>query len=439
MVTKKKIANDVYVITNKKIDTSVLVQFGVTDASYSDQSSRRIKVKGDHIAWGPKDSVLLKFHKIATESPNKWRLLKTRRDFIIGAGIDVVTREFINGQKEFNIKSDPETQKIYQWLEDSDYSKLTRAKALDYCFCGRYFIKIILELDGSVKLERVDVFHCRPAKMDPADSEIKSYIINGNFGTSYYRRVDDVELPAFDKKNPTKYAVSILDVKEDLPGQVYNPFSEWWGTEAWADVANEIPKFHKSGLKNGYNVKYHISIPDDYFSKEEYEPGEDEKTLRERVLNEMGDALSGVENADKTLVTYHKVLGEGRYAESGVKITALKNEMSDDAYTKLFETANKVSASGHGVSPVLAGVDTGGKLGGSGKELEASANYHQGFLTSSDRALMFEDIMQVKKILGWSSDKFFKFENIELYNYDVTPTAASTNPNQPNQADANAN
>jgi hypothetical protein len=434
MATVDKISKNVFVLTNPRIETSIEVEFG--DATYSDQRATRLSTStGDHIAWGEKDQILFDLHKLASDSPNKWPLMKTRRDFLLGLGLQVVTRTIENGKVVFNVVDDEETRKIMEWLDMSNHSKLMKKKAMDLIFSGRYFLKVINQLDGGVKFEHIQVFHCRPCKIEVGESKISRYALNGNFGTMFFRKNESFFLPAFDEENPKKFAVSILDVKDYWTGMVYNTFGEWWGTKGWTEVGNDIPHFHKSGLKNGYNIKYHISIPDDYFVKEDYAEGESEETLKQRVLEEMGNALEGVENADKTLYTYHKVLAEGRYAESGVKITPLKNEMSDDAYTKLFNTANQVQATGHRTLPTLAGIDTGGKLGGSGKELEVSANYMQNYLTHSDRELLIEDLLIAKKILGWGADKFFKFENIEMYNFDTTPKGVAENQNQEQNQD----
>lgn len=436
MVTVDKISKNVYVLTNPRIETSVEVVFG--DATYSDQKAKT--GVGEHIAWGEKDQILFDLHKLASDSPNKWPLMKTRRDFLLGLGLQVVTRSIENDKFVYKVVDDEETWKIMDWLEQSNHSTLMKKKAMDLIFSGRYFLKVINQLDGGVKFEHVQIFHCRPCKMEKGESKISKYVLNGNFGTKFFKKTENAYLPAFDPENPKKFAVSILDVKDYWSGMVYNTFGEWWGTKGWTEVGNDIPQFHKSGLKNGYNIKYHISIPDDYFSKDEYSEGETEETLKKRVLDEMGEALSGVDNADKTLYTYHKVIAEGRYAESGVKITPLKNEMSDDAYTKLFTTANQVQATGHRTLPTLAGIDTGGKLGGSGKELEVSANYMQNFLTHSDRELLIEDLLIAKKMYGWDSNKFFRFENIEMYNFDTTPKDATQNQNQDlNTQDGNIN
>jgi hypothetical protein len=59
----------------------------------------------------------------------------------------------------------------------------------------------------------------------------------------------------------------------------------------------------------------------------------------------------------------------------------------------------------------------------------------QNYLTHSDRELLIEDLLIAKKILGWGADKFFKFENIEMYNFDTTPKGVAENQNQEQNQD----
>ncbi|MHA8104814.1 hypothetical protein [Aquirufa nivalisilvae] len=424
----EKISANVYVVHHAK--SSIGVTFGNAHDSGYDGMTGSSK-SAEYVPFGVDDKMLQQFHQICTSSPNKWPLLKTKRDFMLGRGIDILTKTVKDGKKEYVLENDQETIQIEEFLENIGYYETLKAKAMDICFASRYFVKISLSpLPLKVeKYERVDPFHCRPKKMSASDIRINTYVLNANFGKADYKKSENVEIPAYDPENPTAYPVFILDVRDIYPGQTYHPIAEWWGTKDWTEVTNKIPKFHSSGLDNGYNIKYHISVPDNYFEKDSYPEGYNEERLKKEVLDNIGETLSGIDNVDKTLFTFHKVLSEGRYAESGIKIIPLENKMSDDAYTSLFTTANTVQASGHRVLPVLAGIDTGGKLGGSGKELEAAANFQQGFLTYSDRELLLADFQVIKKINGWNRNKVAMFEDIKLYTYDVTPSQATQNPN----------
>jgi hypothetical protein len=427
-----RFSNNVYVVKGKVADVGVT--FGTAqDIGFDGLGGSSSSNKAGHVPLGKKDETLLKFHELASQSPNKWALIKTKRDFLLGKGIEIKTRKVVNGERVLVLEEDAETEAIEVFLEQIDYHNTLKVKALDFCFSGRYYIKMVLGKNRKVEnLTRVDAFHCRPRRMANNENRISAYFLNPNFGTKRFKESENVELPAYDPGDPTAYPVCIIDVKEIYPGQCYHPIGEWWGTEDWTLVANKIPKFHNSGLDNGYNIKYHISVPDDYFKKEEYPDGYDEERLKNEVLDNIGDTLSGIDNVDKALFTFHRVLNEGRYAESGIKIVALPNPMSDDAYTKINQVATQASAQGHRLLPVMAGIDAGGKLGGSGKELEAAANFQQGFLTFNDRELLLADFEILKKIMGWSRNKVAVFEDIKLYTFDVTPTNAAQNPHNDN-------
>jgi hypothetical protein len=384
--------------------------------------------KGTHIVRGEKDDILFTMHKIASESPNKWRLIKTRRDFVVGKGVYPFKLQGFDPITKKPIENEVIDISFNEFKERVELDDVIAEAGLEQAFANDVFVKITLGLNR--KIESYDViscFHIRVEKPEDSDTSIKNYLINPNFGTKRFKVAENVSYPAFDSKDPTKYPVSIIHLRDKLPGQEYYQMGDWWGTLEWTQVANKIPKFHDAGLDNGYNIKYHISIPDNYFAAEGLNE-EEQEALKEETLDAMGDSLSGIENVDKVLYTFHGVDGQGREMQ-GVKITPLANLMSDDAYTALFNTANVAQASGHGVLPTLAGIDTGGKLGGSGKELEVAANYQQGFMTFNDRRLLSKLCYIAKKIEGWALELEFNFRDIHLYTPDVTPVSTGNNPN----------
>ena len=430
MTKIRKLGSNFYVLQSGKV--GAVATFGDTDTSYYAKPTGGAGSRGDYVPWGEKNDQLALMHQLASESPNKWSLVKTRRNFVVGRGIYTHADEKA-GQGSDTLFVPKKFNSFEAWRLLADYDRVWIRKNFHYSFCGNAFVKFIFGTDKKVaNMEAIDPFKIRPRKLKAGETRISAFILNGNMGTKYYKRADDFTLPAFDPANPTKYPVCILHLKDDIPGQDYFGFAEWWSTAEWAKVANKIPKFHDSGLDNGYNLKYHISIPDDYFDRED-QTEEEKESLKAQVLQQMGETLAGIENTDKALVTFHKVDMNGKEI-SGIKIESLTNKMSDDAYTSLFNTANIAQASGHGVLPVSAGIDTGGKLGGSGKELEAAANYQQNFLTYVDRFILMTPLRIVKAINGWEADMEFDVRNIQLYNYDVTPTSSGSNPNSNSNA-----
>lgn len=420
-----KIEKDLFVVKGNKASGDVIVQFGV--GSYVTDvvdKGRHYGALSPHYPWGDKDQKLAEMHEITGDNPTKWQLMMTRRDFVIGNGLRVRNLEEGDEEDKYVFINDAEQKIIAKKIESLGVQKTLRELAMQLEFSGRYFAKFTLGLDLKTEsIELVDVFQCRPKKLAVGETRISAYILNPNFGSPRFKVSENQEIPAFDPKEPTKYPVFILDGREHLPGMFYNTLAAWWGTKEWAIISNKIAKFHNSGLDNGYNLKYHVSIPDDYFNKDGLTEEETEE-LKDSVLNEISESLKGINAVNKTLFTFHQKDVTGK-AMNGVVITPLDNKMTDNAYMNIFNMASVAQASAHKLLPTLAGVDQNQKLGGSGKELEVAANYTQSFLTNTDRNLLLEVFNVLKMIEGWSAEKVGVFQNVRIYNYDVTPKAAA--------------
>lgn len=96
---------------------------------------------------------------------------------------------------------------------------------------------------------------------------VRAEVTNARRPEAYYLHPNWVEfkvaevqrLPAYDRRNPTKYGDFMYHGRDWTPGQKYYD-AAWWNTRKWTEVSNKIPRFHPSGLDNGYNVKYHIKM-----------------------------------------------------------------------------------------------------------------------------------------------------------------------------------
>lgn len=432
-----ELSKSIYLLRNEDARVGAFVEVVPSTQDTSFPSSSIAAGSGSydglsHIRWGAQDEKPSEMHRLATDSPNKWRLIETRRDFLIGNGVRFGI-EKPNGAKMERELLNP-THKDYSAISDYirslDKVGYFGDAAYQASFSGNVFTGIPLDRTGRAELINcLDCFEMRIRALAQNESRVSAYIRNPNFGKRTYKKADGVPLPAFNPANPKAFPFSVFHAKHKLPGQPFYSFAAWWGTKAWTEVANQIPKYHLEGLTSGYNIKYLIKFPDDYFDREGLETEEEKNEHKRRVLNQMKESLAG--KKDKAVVTYYKYDIQSMKALPGVEIVPLKNDMTDDAYVSLFNTANIAQASGHGVMPVLAGIDTGGKLGGSGKELEAAAMYQQKFMTYSDRALLLRPLIEVQDLNGWDSNIKFWFEDIEVYVTDSTPTNSPANPNNP--------
>ncbi|MBO0933926.1 hypothetical protein [Fibrella aquatilis] len=426
-----RLSNNIFLLRHEPSRAGAYVEItpSTKDQANTTTSAGTASGVNECIAWGAKNSKPNEMHAIATDNDTKWQLLETRRDFIVGLGLRFGT--MVEG------KPVPLEAKHKNFSEIKDFNDVLTETgyyidgAMQACYSGQVFSQFDFAASNGKLLpfSLRDCFETRYRALQAGEHRLSAFLLNPNFGTKAYKKDESVAVPIYDPLRPDAYPSAIYHAKHRLPGQPFYSFPAWWGTKAWTEVANKIPAYHISGLTNGYNIKYLIRIPDDYFDKEGLETDEERQAFQDEVLQQMKESLAG--ESDRAVVTFYKHDISQMKSLPGVEIIPMKNTMTDDAYVQLYNTANQAQASGHGILPALAGVDTGGKLGGSGKELEVAANFQQRFRTYSDRQLLLRPLWIARRLNGWDPAVEFWFENIEVYTPDVTPTDAAVNPNNP--------
>jgi hypothetical protein len=100
-----------------------------------------------------------------------------------------------------------------------------------------------------------------------------------------------------------------------------NPFyayPTWWCAKEWIELANLIPMFHKSGIQNGYNIKYLIRMPVDYFDAQGGK-SLDEKD-RSKKWADFSDRLSGwmagQKNVNKSMIVKYLRGADGKMLDN---------------------------------------------------------------------------------------------------------------------------
>ena len=353
-------------------------------------------------------------------------ILDTKRDFTIGNGILPYTEVIKKGKKE-KVPIDLETiPDIKSFL--SSYNEECARSCKDLLWLGNFFLKFnYLKGKKIGSLVHMDASYCR--------SGIQS-AKKGRVEYMYYS--PDWTNPKWDSSNPNNednnvarytaynaldtranYPVSVWHGKDYMPGYPYYPIPAWHGALNWIRLANEVPLWHLSGIRNGYNIRWHIEVPMSYF--ESFSP-EKRANAKNALIESMNQWLSGSQNVGKAFVSYVKQ--NGLDADKFV-ITPLKAELNDEAFTALFEQSNMAMTSAHSIHPSLAGVETQGKLS-SGSELRNAYNFWIILKTARTRKLLLDPLYEVAKINGWDPTIKFGFENVELTTLDVNPTASQT-------------
>lgn len=389
----------------------------------------------DYIPWGANDNQAIELLRMSWNSPTKPRLMDQAKEFVLGAGVKLMSVDIDEKGKE--VRKLVKNPVLAKWSRRKEiYSKYLELAALSLMFAEMAFIRFSILDNGEVELETIQptkVRFQRPEKGMP----LERILINPYFGTGKnIKKEDTVALPIFDQQDPEKWPESIIVLKKAQIGVDFYNQGLWWGTKTWTQVDNMTPEYHLSGLTNGYNVKLLIEIDESYFiMADEEKEDEDIKKLiearKEAFMDKMDEYLSGVKNTDKALVLIGDIMGDQGKDKKLIRITPIENKMTDDAYMNLIKQAGVKQAQGHGILPSLAGIAEGDKLGGSGSELMHSVMFQVRYMTPSYRRLLKMPLDCALEVMKFNLEEMeYHFSDIEMTTLDANPTgqqAATSN------------
>jgi len=370
--------------------------------------------------WGADNLQPQKMLELVYNNHLKPQLIATARDFLLGSRLGTFKRTVVNGKLALEPVIDLE---MAEWYDAIDGDATLRSLAYNLELFANYFAAF--SLDSSRQVESIQSFDATSVRaLVCTTPQPTDYLLHHDWRN--FRADQAKQLKAYDRRNPTKYGEFLVHGRDWTPGQKYYDMPPYWGTREWTGVSNKIPRFHSAGLDNGYNVKYHIKIPRDYF----LQFGDAEKQLKaeKALMGAMNEMLSGVENTDKAFVSKFGVDGSGNKMP-GWEIEALDNKMSDKAYDSVNQQANIAHTSGHGIDPSLAGIDTGGKFGGSGSEKRISYQLHIALRTPVKRKILLETFGIAHKIMGFNPEHFFGIEDVDITTIAENPTGQNKSAN----------
>jgi len=414
-----KLGEGVYVHKYNEKGASVAILSGQKQGKVldADEGTRLAGSADWYIKRGSNNKKLTDFLALLGDSPNKWQFLKTKANFVYGRGVSLF-------EEEEDAKSVPMpviSPDFFKWRKKLKLNKIALAAANQVVFS--YELNLLVKLDAKTKkiseVRVIDNNHIRAARVKDGETKVSGYWLHSNFGRVDIKKTDAEFINAYDPKNPTKYGKFIIHEIVPTPGQIFYGNAPWWGTRPWSDVANNVPKFYEAAFKNGFFVTHHVIIPDDYWDVEGKDDNEIKKE-KEDTINSISEVLSSVEESNKVIYTFSKLQSDGKIS-SAIKIEPIEFNIKDEAFIKMFNTANQVQASGHGLPGKLAGVEFGNSLGTSGKEISTLADYVQNFLVTQERKCVLDALEVLQEIDGIEMDKVIGFKNITTYVFDSVP------------------
>lgn len=370
-----------------------------------------------HIQWGILDNQPNTLSKLATKNGQVLATLDTLRDFVFGKGI-VFRKKVIEGDKlvgSYRYHND----RLEDLFGEHKINQVFLKAIVEHNTNGNVFFKH--ELDTRRNEYKLGVSDCFFTRIRLKEDGTREYVWNPNFGNTGLVSTNHTKpMPIFDPYNPGANILSIEHQSLPRSGNPFYSYPAWWATETHIELANLIPLFHKSGLNNGYNIKYLIKMPKDYFDKE----GGKELTSKEIAAKwkdwseKMKKFLSGTDNVDKTMISRY-IRDDAGKPLPAIEIEPIKNLMTDDAYAKVSELGSLSIANAGGILPTLAGISSG-KGNDSGSQIRVMSDYQQHFRTSAVREILLSPIKTWLRQNGFDRTIFPDIEATTITTLDVT-------------------
>jgi len=419
-----RLDDNTFVIKGKE-DVLVYFRSGDEYSSVHQRPKPQIKYSNldDLVTWGTDNCEPYELLRLVTGNNLNPALLKTKRNFWVGKEILPLRREIVDGKVKQVLTLLPEfdTFALLTGLQE----EIDRC-AYDLAIFGTFFIEYLFDENGKIiSLRHIDASQVRCGAYNTATRRPKHYYICADwrkknevvFG-SENPDDDTVSLVwAYDPQNPTRFDKCIYQGLDYEPDRPYYGLPDWIGCVNYIELANRIPEFHAKMLENGFNIKYHIQIPSNAFNSVDEK---DRPAAKQKMLDDISAVLRGSENAGNSLVTEYNHT-EDRLRSEWL-ITAIPNELKDDAYVGLFDATNEAIISGHGLPPELANIQTAGKLSSG----SASRNAYLLYLIlhcARPRRLLLKVVNIIHQNNGWELGITYAFQDVELTTLDENPTA----------------
>ena len=423
------INDNVALITSRSGNAAILQQTG----NYGLDSGRDHAYGGlslwgssayDHVLWGAANNQPNVMSALIQKNNLVRPLLEANRDMIFGTGMSFNKRIIDKDASGKTTKRlEPyDDSRLEDWAFETRLAHYAIAAINERLTNGNHFTKFTFQPGGTPMVQVVDGFATRIGR--PGSVAGNGYLYNPYFGDFAYFRPKESELIArFNAVEPTANVTSIFQSREHMSGNPYYAYPSWWGAQDWIELANLIPIFHRSGITNGYNIKYLIRIPKDYFDTEggKSVPVDKIRAKWAQFDDNLSNWLSGTKNVNKSLILKYLRGEDGKPLDS-IDVVPLKNEMSDDAYGKVWEMANVSIASAAGILPTLGGVNPG-KGNDSGSQIRVMAEFQQHFRTPVHHQILLEPIQYALRTMGYK-DVVPSFSGVQITTLDTNPTGA---------------
>lgn len=394
--------------------------------------------------WGKDNDLPQQREELVADNNIVPSLIERKRNILIGSGLVAYRHRFESAgdgamrRITEEVEMPPQVQAWLDgegWANRSNFHEYMAAAAGEWVKHSLVIPEFVRRRDGQIS--SIEVKECKYMRAEKKDSNgrIRNWYWSGHWPKTsqqknYLEEKKTVQIPVFNPE--ASQAKFIKPVGDYMLNDGYYPIPAWWGGWEWIELANQIPQFHKNNIENGYNLRWHIQIPVDYFldyekwqeaatESDKAEVLKDQQAREQAFMDDVNTFLAGLANAGRTLFTKYELDKSLGKEYPGIKITPLSYDMKDEALLKLFERSNTANTSAQGIHPSLAGIETQGKLS-SGTEIRNAFLMWLIINTPLPRRMILSPLELVKRINGWPQELQFGIRDYELTALSADPS-----------------
>jgi hypothetical protein len=431
---------------------AAIVQFSTKlDDDFDKGETKKVNPPGgggavEIMYWGKDNDLPQQREALVADNNIVPSLIERKRNILIGQDIMAYTTRYEltpEGESKKVIEEVATPPQVQAWMDGegwgngSNFREYLAAAAGEFTKHG-LVIPEYIRTKGLKTIASVEVKECkymRAGKKNEA-GKIGTWYWSGHWGpqSAQKNKLENkktVPIPVYtgEERPQVKF---IKPAGDYLLNDGYYPIPAWWGGWEWIELANQIPQFHKNNIQNGYNLRWHIQIPTDYFlDYEKYQSAstesqkaevlKDQQAKEQAFMDDVNEFLAGLSNVGRTLFTKYEMDRSLGKEYPGIKITALSYDMKDEALLKLFERSNTANTSAQGLHPSLAGIETAGKLS-SGTEIRNAFLMWLIINTPMAREIILSPLHLVKRINGWPAGINYAIRDYELTALSADPS-----------------
>lgn len=289
--------------------------------------------------------------------PNFLIELSNRSDIhnaIISSKVDYICGNGFTYDKRTDTKTDKFLESVNRF---EDFATFFRKIVYDYVIFGGFAINVVKTKGGIDELWHIDFSRIRSGKMNEFE-KVDNYYYSKNWC--------DYKIKAFNPSQIKAYTIngkensSLIYYKDYRPGQDYYPLPSYIGSLSSIATNAEISNYHLSAIRNGMSPSFLINFPNGLPTSEE----------RKKIERQVNEKFTGSDSAGKIMITFSED------KDRAPEISTIQPSDIDKQFIQLEASTQQAILTGHKVNnPLIVGIPTPGKLGGS-NEFKDSFNIY---------------------------------------------------------------